>query len=389
MQDKGGDAVSRPFYLALAGLAALAVAMGVGRFAFTPLLPLMQADAGLTLGEGSWLAFANYLGYLAGALATVWMRFAPHRMVRAGLAATGLLTLAMAFTHGFAGWWLLRFASGVASAMVLVYGSAMTLERLARAGRPELFGLAFGGVGAGITVTGLACLALSAAGHDSSAIWLAFGLASLAVCALCWGAFSRLAPVAAPDAAPQAGRTRWGAQAWVLIVAYGLYGFGYIIPGTFMPVMARDLLGGAFVSGGFWPLFGVAAFAGTLLTGRFSGGSQLAALIGCYFVEALGVIVPVLWPDAIGLALGSLLLGIAFVAITMLTLRVARAMTSDRPAQAAPLMGALTAAFGLGQLVGPPFAHALVARTGSFDASLVVATAGLAMGGAALWIMQR
>ena len=391
MRGKEGDAVSRPFYLALCGLAALAVAMGVGRFAFTPLLPLMQADAGLTLTEGSWLAFANYLGYLVGALATVWMRAPPHVMVRGGLVATGALTLAVGAVHGFEAWWLLRFAGGVASAWVLVYASAMTLERLVAAGAPQWFGVTFGGVGAGIAVTGLGCLALSAAGFGSSAIWVAFGLASLGASAACWNAFSPLRPVASPQpkGAGTARRDRWGPAEWVLIVAYGLYGFGYIIPGTFLPVIARDLLGGTFASGWFWPMFGIAAFAGTLLAGRVAGAGQRNALVACYFVEALGVIVPVILGNAFGLALGSLLLGAAFVAITMLTLREARTLASAKHADAAPLMGALTAAFGFGQLVGPPFAGQVVMRLGGFGPSLAVAAAGLALGGAALWIMRR
>ncbi len=217
-------------------MAALAVAMGVGRFAFTPLLPLMQADAGVTLTEGSWLAFANYLGYLVGALATVWMRNAPHRMVKAGLAATGLLTAAMGLAQGFAVWWVLRF---------------------------------LGGVAAGITVTGIVCLALSAAGFGSAAIWIAFGIASLVACAWCWNAFGPAPEIAAPAIRPERADSRpgWGRAAWTLIVAYGLYGFGYIIPGTFLPVIARDLLGGGFASGWFWPMFGAAAFGGTLLLG--------------------------------------------------------------------------------------------------------------------------
>ncbi|HUG57058.1 MAG TPA: YbfB/YjiJ family MFS transporter, partial [Candidimonas sp.] len=49
--------------LSLAGFIALAVAMGIGRFAFTPMLPMMQNDSGLGLAEGGWLASANYLGY--------------------------------------------------------------------------------------------------------------------------------------------------------------------------------------------------------------------------------------------------------------------------------------------------------------------------------------
>lgn len=380
-----------PHRLALSGLIALAVAMGVGRFAFTPLLPIMQADAGVTLTEGSWLAFANYLGYLIGALTTVWMRIAPHRMVRAGLMATGALTLAVGLTHGFAGWWVLRFLGGVASAWVLVFASSLVLERLLTAGAPRLFGVVFGGVGAGIAVTGLACLALSAAGLGSAAIWIAFGTASLAASAVCWSTFDASAAVNAPAVgAGAAGRRRgWGRFAWTLILAHGLYGFGYIIPATFLPVIARDLLGGGFTSGWFWPMFGVAAFAGTLLAGRVPDAKLRTALIACYFAEACGVIIPVLFADGAGLALGSLLLGFAFVAITMLMLREARALATAARIDAAPLMGALTTAFGLGQLIGPPFAGYLVLWLGGFGPSLAVAAVGLAAGGAALWIMAR
>lgn len=372
-------------------MAALAVAMGVGRFAFTPLLPLMQADAGVTLTEGSWLAFANYLGYLVGALATVWMRNAPHRMVKAGLAATGLLTAAMGLAQGFAVWWVLRFLGGVASAWVLVFASALVLERLTIAGAPGLFGLVFGGVAAGITVTGIACLALSAAGFGSAAIWIAFGIASLVACAWCWNAFGPAPEIAAPAIRPERADSRpgWGRAAWTLIVAYGLYGFGYIIPGTFLPVIARDLLGGGFASGWFWPMFGAAAFGGTLLAGRLPDAVLRIALVGCFFVESLGVIIPVLVANAAGLALGSLLLGFAFVAITTLTLREARALAAKTRTDAAPLMGALTASFGLGQLVGPPFAGYLAVWLGGFGPSLVVAALGLAAGGIALWIMVR
>ncbi len=395
MRSRKGDTVSRPFYLArsyaLAGLAALAVAMGVGRFAFTPLLPLMQADAGLTLGEGSWLAFANYLGYLLGALATVWMRAPAHVMVRAGLIGTGVLTLAVGLVHGFHLWWVLRFASGAASAFVLVYASSMTLERLNQAGAPQLFGVVFGGVGTGIALTGLACLALVAAGLDSASIWIAFGIASLAATAACWAAFAAMPVAVSPQshASAASGSHRWGLAEWTLIVAYGLYGFGYIIPGTFMPVIARDLLGGAFASGWFWPMFGVAALAGSLLTGRVSNAHQRSALIACYFVEALGVIIPVVLADVLGLALGSSMLGIAFVAITMLTLREARALSNAKGYDVAPLMGALTAAFGLGQLVGPPVAGFFFSRMGGFGPSLAIAAACLVLGGAALWIIRR
>ena len=111
---------------ALAGLAALAAAMGIGRFAFTPLLPLMQETDGLSLAQGGYLASANYIGYFAGALLATRVR--PGLLP--SLAAIAVTTLAMGMVHGMAAWLVLRFAAGVASAWALVQVSAWALPRL-------------------------------------------------------------------------------------------------------------------------------------------------------------------------------------------------------------------------------------------------------------------
>src|SRR5690606_556689 len=125
-----------PAVVAAFGLLGLAAAIGIGRFAFTPLLPLMQAE-GLTLRAGAWLASANYLGYFAGALLATVAPPALHRAIRGGLLAVAASTLAMALVQGFAPWLLLRFVAGVASAYVMVGISAWSLGMLAAAGRPQ------------------------------------------------------------------------------------------------------------------------------------------------------------------------------------------------------------------------------------------------------------
>lgn len=110
--------------IACAGLIALAVAMGVGRFAFTPILPMMQEDAGLSVAEGGWLASANYLGYLLGALSAMATRAQPAVAIRTGLIVIGLVTVAMGLGEGFAFWVVLRALAGIASAWVLIFVSA-------------------------------------------------------------------------------------------------------------------------------------------------------------------------------------------------------------------------------------------------------------------------
>src|SRR2546426_7863926 len=164
--------------VAFAGLAALAVAMGIGRFAFTPLLPMMQDDAGVSLTQGGYLASANYLGYLAGAL---WaMRPArAQAAIRGALLAIALTTLAMGYAHGMPAWLLLRALAGVASAFALVHVSAWSLQQAPA-------GIVYSGVGWGIALAGVLCLALMHAGASSAQAWIALGGVCLVVTAFVW-----------------------------------------------------------------------------------------------------------------------------------------------------------------------------------------------------------
>src|SRR5262245_10885352 len=129
---------------------ALAVAMGIGRFALTPLLPLMVRDGPLVPSGGAWLAAANYLGYLAGALTAGRIHVAPSVLMRASLAGIVASTAAMGMIDGLVAWTGLRFAAGVLSAWALVAVSAWALQHLAQAGRADLSGLVYSGVGLGI-----------------------------------------------------------------------------------------------------------------------------------------------------------------------------------------------------------------------------------------------
>ena len=183
-----------PKTTAIAGLVALAVAMGIGRFAFTPILPMMQDDAHLSVAAGGWLASANYLGYLLGALAALRTRVPASMAIRGGLAAIGVATLAMGATQDFTAWLLLRAAAGIASAWVLIFVSAWSLERLAFSPRPQLASVVFAGVGAGIALAGALCLALMRARSSSSDAWMVFGALALVLAAAVWPAFGRAGP---------------------------------------------------------------------------------------------------------------------------------------------------------------------------------------------------
>ncbi len=360
----------RPGWLiALSGLLALALAMGIGRFAFTPILPMMQDDAGMTVQQGAWVASANYLGYLFGALWTMVQRARADNAIRLSLVATSLATAAMAFSDGLAAWLPLRFIAGLASAWALVYVASWCAERLGALGRPGLNGMVFAGVGAGVMVAGGVCLALMVAKAGSRDAWLVLGGLGFVATAAVWTVLGRDGELAQADAAPA---YRWNADAIRLVACYGAYGFGYIVPATFIPAMARQMIGDPVAFGSAWPLFGAAAVASTLLAGYLlrTMTSRTIWMLSA-LIMAAGVATPLFLPGLGGILVSALLVGSTFVVITMVGVQEARGVAGK---SAGTLVAAMTAAFAAGQVVGPIAVSALGA---AFDRALVIACAAL------------
>jgi len=369
---------------ALTGLAALGVAMGVGRFAFTPILPMMLEERGLTLAQGGWLAAANYAGYLAGALSAIGLRLEPATAIRAGLLAIGFSTLGMGLDQRLLSWMALRAMAGVGSAWVLVFVSTWSLERLARAGRPDLAGTVYAGVGSGIIVAGGACLLLTEAQAASRDAWLLLGVAAFAASAALWPRFE------APSG-PRTGGARatqsgpWPAGYWCLVLCYGAFGFAYIIPATFLPAMAKQASTATF--GWTWPVFGAAAVASTLLAGRLSRVLTHRSLwIAASLVMALGIAIPPMLPGLPGIMAAALCVGGTFMVITMNGMEEAHRMAGDR---ARALMAGMTSAFAAGQVAAPIGASYVVQRQGGLDAVMLAAAAVLAISAVALAIQSK
>ncbi|WP_169054188.1 YbfB/YjiJ family MFS transporter [Nitratireductor sp. XY-223] len=363
------------------GMASLAIAMGIGRFAFTPLLPMMQADGLVDISGGGVLASVHFVGYLAGAAGAAYLPVPPKTTLRLSLIFIALCTLATGFTDNFILWSVLRFLCGVLSAFTLVLVSNFYVKHLAAAGRAQGQGWVFSGVGAGIALAGLGALALMAAGIGSADGWILFGAVSL-VAAVAVSA-NVGAEVAKAPVSPGKAAERRSPIDWVAVVAYGAAGMGYIIPATYLPVMAREIVSSPFLFGLAWPVFGLAAFFSTLLAARLQARfSNRQIWAAGQFVMAAGLLVPVLLPDLVTIMIAGICVGGTFMIITMMGMKEAH-----RIAHADDVMrhiGVLTVAFAGGQMIGPVFAGAIHAVTGSFSSSLVLASVALVATGAAL-----
>ncbi|MFJ9009135.1 YbfB/YjiJ family MFS transporter [Streptomyces canus] len=319
--------------------------MGVGRFVYTPILPLMHTQAGLSTGAGANLATANYVGYLVGALAGM---LAPalirsRAVLRASLTLlTGTLA-AMPLTHSTTVWSLLRLAAGVASALVFVVAAGSLLHHL-RDHPPHLAGWAFGGVGGGIALSGLLVLVLRSAADWRTAWWAAAVLAAL-LAAASWNLRPQEATVAAAGGSGATPRThRWFGA---LFVSYTLEGVGYIVAGTFL-VAAIGQQSPGWVGSGAWVLVGLAAVPSSALWARLGRRwSRPGLLLTALVIQAAGIALPAL-VGGTAAALGSaVLFGATFIGVSSLALATGAHLRFPRS------VALLTAGYSVGQILGP------------------------------------
>jgi len=385
------DVQARPATLSLAAACAiaaiaLAVAMGIGRFAFTPLLPLMVRDGSLAQSAGAWLAASNYLGYLAGALTASRLGLSLPALMRVSLAGIVVATAAMGVFDGLAVWVVLRFLAGVLSAWALVSTSAWALQHLAQAGRTDLSGMVYAGVGLGIAGAGLFCLAAAQPGVLASQLWLELGLlAALAVAVPSLLLNRPLGVSVLPSSTSIAENTPGSCTG--LVICYGVLGFGYILPATFLPALAREVVDDPQVFGLAWPVFGIAAAVSTVATARrFAHANRLRVWAVSHLLMATGVVMPSLWLTPVTIAIAALLVGSTFMVVTMIGMQEALARAPGNPTA---LLGLMTAAFAIGQLAGPIVSGVLVLVPGGHRAALghalQLAAFVLALSAAHLW----
>lgn len=373
-------------------MVSLAVAMGVGRFAFTPLFPLMVRDGLLSGESGALMAASNYLGYLVGALVAARLRVQPAMLVALGLISTVAVTAAVGGTSSVPLWVALRFLAGMLSAWTLVATSAWGLGWLASLGRPHLAGAVFAGVGLGIAGAGLFCLVAADPHVSSLRMWVQLagwaGIATLFPLLVVWilpGSVARPAQLPAGQAPRKPVRTAG------LVACYTLFGFGYILPATYLPALARQLVDDPQVFGLAWPLFGLAAAVSTIVVSWcLQNANRLRVWAASHLLMVVGVLLPCVWSSLPSVTIAALLVGGTFMVITMLAMQEARARAEGN---ATLVLGRMTAGFALGQLLGP-LASASMGRftddfTTALNHALVLAAAGLILSAFYLWREAR
>lgn len=332
--------------------AILAAAMGIGRFAYTPILPLMTAHAGLSTSAAGHLATANYVGYLLGAVAGA----GSPRLSRSSTACRVSLVVlvvslaSMSLTDNVFGWMALRLAAGVASALVFVIAINTVLDHL-HGHPPHLPGWAFGGVGVGIALSAALVFGLPAQSGWKAAWWLAAGLTAL-LGAAAWGLRPDPPAQTSKDAVGKRNTTRRPFA--LLFGSYTLEGIGYIIAGTFLVAAIAQNSPGRLGTGA-WLVVGLAAIPSAAVWARLSSRySHPVLLTGALLLQAGGIGLACIG-NGLAALIGAVLFGGTFIGISTLALAAGRLL------QFPGAVALLTAGYSVGQIIGPvavsPFVH--------------------------------
>lgn len=339
----------------LAGALTLLVVHTLGRFIYTPLLPWLVEDGLLTLQQGSEIASWNYLGYLGGALLAIrWHRLAQiRRCLPWGLLLHVLTTLLQTQAADSDALATLRLLNGLSNGLIFVQTPALILEWLARHNRASASGLVYLGVGAGLLLSST-LVSASAAWLHGPARWWPAALLSLP---LAWWAGRQLMHLdtAEPRAAagqPAAAGGLLNRDSLPLFMSYAGAGMGYILPMTFLPMLARlQLPAESFLVGGSWLVVALVTLPSPWLWNRLGGrlGDKRALQIN-YLVQLGGVLAALLLPGGAGILLCAMLVGSTFLGTVLLTQRLGRSL---QPHQGPRISAALIALYSLAQLLAP------------------------------------
>jgi MFS family permease len=372
--ERSGGTALRGRTVGIAAAAGLAAAMGVGRFVFTPLLPIMTASAGISAGDGAVIATGNYAGYLFGA---VLLTRRPRLSMRSTFLAWSVVLVAseagMAATAQVAVATGLRFAAGAASAAIFIACAATVAHHRQEGASP---GVAFAGVGLGIAISGV--YTLLAAPHLSwQGLWLGSAVLTALLLAPAWllDIRSESGPAdSAGDTAIDTGRTGAGQapRAWRLLLgSYFAEGVGYIIIGTFL-VAAVAGTGSSSAGALVWTLVGLAAAPATLAWHRIARRIGTGpALVTALAVQAAGAAVAAASGSVAAAAVAAVAFGATFMGVVVLTLDYARRLHIPRAA------ATLTAVYAIGQVLGPLLVIPVVGH--SFATAFTVAAVVIAM----------
>lgn len=382
------DSIVRPSLAPVRGALGLSVAMGMGRFFYTPALPLMVAALHWSSAPGAWIATLNYVGYFIGTLVIAQGWVEPNRFVyRLSLIVSTLGLAAVALTPNLIWQGGIRTIAGIASGLIFV---CVTQRIPANSRRPRDGGISYGGVGFGVLVSG-AIVLIAGNVADWRQLWLICAAVSaiFSIIAWTWPIPARIpqnptpteaaAPAETTTDDPVEAATRFDANRRramaILSTGYFFQGGGYIIIGTYLVVLAGPVFG-ATAAASTWLIAGIATAASPLTWSAVAARiGTVKALTLCYCLQVFGALLAVFGSSPIVLIIAAALFGFTFIGVVMMTIGVGTQLG------VANASAKLTSWYSIGQIVGPAIVAAVLSEhiVAAFIASAIALAIAMAL----------
>ena len=355
--------------LILTGIAALTIAVGIGRFSYTPILPYMISELNLTTTEAGLIASSNYLGYLLGSLIPIFPQFPKNiRSIFIYSIFISIISLfAMGLTNTFEVFILIRFIHGIFSAFVLILGTSLIVSHVQKKGKIFLGTAHFSGVGLGMALSAIVVSYLGFLNFTWDELWFSIGILAIML------SFQiiKFTPIQKAEIKynlKSKNKTSLGFS--LITISYGLYGFGYVSFGTFISTMSRLTPGLEKTEPYVWFVVGVTGIPSVFFWNWF--GSKIGNDIGLFLANlilGLGVLFSVLINNEFGIFISCILFGLSFVPITSMCLLEGQERFSGSFIVSTAI---LTFSFSIGQMIGPYLSGLLTDYYNSFFFSMII-----------------
>ena len=353
----------------LAGILALVVGVGVARFAFTSLLPAMLENH-LSIAFAGMLASLNYVGYLSGSIFSIFIKdiHAKVRFFRLGLILCIVTSLFLAFTENQVIWLVARLLAGFGAAMALVVGSAIVMSKLQNTNKTKAMGIHFSGLGFSILVSDLIMRVVFKFSDDWQHAWLA--LAIIGTLFACYSAYILSFDKQNADQVikHKFDKSLFSPLVIILALAYFTEGVGMVVQATFLPDIVNSLPGLAGYGGYAWLAVGLAGIPSCIVWMRLAHRyKSIDMMMLAMALQVVGILIPIFSNSIILNLISGMLFGATLIGLVALFMNFAGQLAGKNPVF---IMGVITAAYGVGQVVAPLYCVALIEQFGNYNAAL-------------------
>ncbi len=354
----------------LAGIVAIIVGMGVARFAFTSLLPPMLEDH-LSLTYAGVLASFNFAGYLAGATFSIFIKDINTKVkyFRLGMFISIVTTFVLATTTNETLWLVSRIIAGFGSAMVLIVGGAIVMIKLNFENKTKAMGIHFSGIGFSIAVPELISQYVLRDGTWTDA-WFTLSIFGIIGTIYSLYILSFDKKIKKEAVKHTLSKSIFSTYVILLILAYFTEGVGFVVQGTFLPDIINSLEGLDGYGNLGWLIVGIAGIPSSIICLRlaYKYGS-VNVIIVAMALQIVGILIPAFSTNMYLNLLSGALYGSTFIGLVALFLNLGGQLAGKNPVV---LMGAMTAAYGIGQVGAPLYSVALIEHFGNYNSTLYV-----------------